>query len=134
MHDFYIDENNNTIVRTRFQNAFVMANVIHFVWYWKNVSFLDVSSSKLKAIKNVTCVAGAATYCALFEQGRTRLETEPFGGRAHNTKFKEILAAIDGLTGAEKDGFEAYMHYVLAIGPSQMRGNGDTSSDEDGTD
>jgi hypothetical protein len=60
---------------------------------------------------------------------------DPFGGRAHHTKFKDILAAVDGLTGAEKDDFEAFLHYALAVGPSQTRGNEDTStSDSDDSD
>lgn len=135
MHDFYFDENDTIIVRARFQSPFVMANVIHFVWYWGNASFLDTSSSKLKAIKYVSCVAAAATYCALYEQGGACLNTDPSGGRAHHTKFKDILAAVDGLTGAEKDGFEEFLRYILAVGPSQTRNNEDTStSDSDGSD
>ncbi|KAG1870898.1 hypothetical protein F4604DRAFT_1926467 [Suillus subluteus] len=38
MHDFYFDENDNLIICARFQNKFVMANVIQFVWYWGYVS------------------------------------------------------------------------------------------------
>ncbi|KAG1742147.1 hypothetical protein EDB19DRAFT_1827799 [Suillus lakei] len=128
MHDFYFDENDIIIVRARFQNLFVMANVIHFVWYWGNASFLNRSS--LKAIKNVSCVAGAATYCALYEQGRAQLDIEPFGGRAHNTKFKEIVHAVDGLTGAEKNDFEQYLQHMLDIGPSQTRGNDNSSASD----
>ncbi|KAG2747603.1 hypothetical protein P692DRAFT_20875282 [Suillus brevipes Sb2] len=110
MHNFYFDENYNTIVRMHFQNSFMMTN--------------------LKAIKNVSCVAGAAMYCALFKQGRTHLETQLFSGRAHIKKFRGILAAIDGLTGAEKDDFEEFLHYVLAIGLSQTRGNGEEEESE----
>ncbi|KAG2040940.1 hypothetical protein BDR03DRAFT_1007710 [Suillus americanus] len=56
MHDFYFDENDAIIIRARFQNPFVMANAIHFVWYWGNTSFLDTASSKLKAIKHVSVI------------------------------------------------------------------------------
>ncbi|KAG1869860.1 hypothetical protein C8R48DRAFT_671083 [Suillus tomentosus] len=130
MHDFYFDENDNIIVRAKFQNRFVMANVIRFVWYWGSTSFLDTSS--LKAIKNVVGVAGAATHCALYEQAKVQLDIDPFGGKAHSDKFKEIVGAMDGLTGAEKIELEAHLQYVLEIGPSQARGDESSSTSDSG--
>ncbi|KAG1882720.1 hypothetical protein F4604DRAFT_1678228 [Suillus subluteus] len=129
MHDFYIDENDNIIVHARFKSRFVMANVIRFMWYWSNASFLDTSS--LKTIKNVLGVAGAATHCALCEQGMAQLDMDPFGGKAHHDKFKEIIEALDGLTGAEKTDLEQHLRYILEIGPSQARGQISLGSDSD---
>jgi hypothetical protein len=107
-----------------------MANVIRFVWYWGSTSFLDTSS--LKAIKNVVGVAGAATHCALYEQAKVQLDIDPFGGKAHSDKFKEIVGAMDGLTGAEKIELEAHLQYVLEIGPSQARGDESSSTSDSG--
>ncbi|KAG1837948.1 hypothetical protein C8R48DRAFT_680181 [Suillus tomentosus] len=130
MHDFYFDENDNIIVRAKFQNRFVMANVIRFVWYWGSTSFLDTSS--LKAIKNVVGVAGAATHCALYEQAKVQLDIDPFSGKAHNDKFKEIVGAMDGVTGAEKIELEQHLQYILEIGPSQARGDESSSTSDSG--
>ncbi|KAG1817124.1 uncharacterized protein BJ212DRAFT_1480360 [Suillus subaureus] len=132
MHDFYFDENNNIFVRARFKSRFVMANVIRFIWYWSNASFLD--TSLLKTIKNVVGVAGAATYCALYEQGMAQLDIDPFGGKAHHDKFKEIVRAFNGLTGAEKTDLEQHFRYILEIGPSQARGQSSLASDSEMSD
>ncbi|KAG1897836.1 uncharacterized protein F5891DRAFT_1191465 [Suillus fuscotomentosus] len=130
MHDFYFDKNDNIIVHAKFQNQFVMANVIRFVWYWGSTSFLNMSS--LKAIKNVIGVAGAAMHCTLYEQAKVQLDIDPFGGKAHSDKFKEIIGAMDGLTGAEKIELEAHLQYVLEIGPSQAWGDESSSTSDSG--
>ncbi|KAG2143842.1 uncharacterized protein EDB93DRAFT_1105168 [Suillus bovinus] len=123
MHNFYFDENNNIIVHAKFQNRFVMANAIRFVWYWGYTSFLDTSSLKpIKPIKIIIGIAGAATHCALYEQARAQLDIDPFSGRAHSDKFREIIRVMDGLTGEEKIELEQYLQYVLDIRPSQVRG------------
>ncbi|KAG1821088.1 uncharacterized protein BJ212DRAFT_1478184 [Suillus subaureus] len=101
MHNIFFDENGNMIIHMKFQSCFVMAN------------------SPLKAIKYVLCIAGAATHCALHEQGKHLLEVDPFGGQIHQSKFNEILNAIDRLTPAEKAELKQYLQYVLVIGPSQ---------------
>jgi hypothetical protein len=117
------------IIRAKFQSHFVMVNVIRLVLYWGYTSFLG--KSPLKAIKYIVAVAGAATHCALHEQGKHSLEIDPFGGQIHQSKFNEIIDAIDHLTPAEKAEFEQFLQYVLAIGPSQARDN--TTSDSDST-
>ncbi|KAG1877840.1 hypothetical protein DFJ58DRAFT_720605 [Suillus subalutaceus] len=129
MHNFYIDKNNNIIVHTRFKSRFIMANVIWFMWYWSNASFLDTSF--LKTIKNVLGVAGAATHYTLCEQEMAQLDMDPFGGKAHHDKFKEIIQAFDGLTGAEKTDLEQHLWYILEIGPSQAQGQILLGSDSD---
>ncbi|KAG2134159.1 uncharacterized protein EDB93DRAFT_1107365 [Suillus bovinus] len=129
MHDFYFDENDNIIVITKFQNRFIMSNVIRFIWYWGYASFLG--DSPLKSIKYIMAVSGAATHCSLHEQGREGLNVDPFSGQFHQAKFEEILRAIDNLTPAEKAEFEQYLQYILDIGPSQTRDNSSSSSDLD---
>ncbi|KAG1808428.1 uncharacterized protein BJ212DRAFT_1485077 [Suillus subaureus] len=132
MHDFYFNENNNIIVHTRFKSRFVTANVIRFIWYWSNTSFLNTSS--LKTIKNIIGIAGAATYCTLYEQGMAQLDIDLFGGKAHHDKFKEIVCAFDGLTGAEKTDLEQHFRYILEIGPLQARGQSSLASDSEMSD
>ncbi|KAG0700277.1 hypothetical protein DFH29DRAFT_1056258 [Suillus ampliporus] len=119
MHDVYFDENNNIIIRTKFQNRFIMANIIRFIWYWGHES--NLGPSPLTTIKYVLAVAGAATSCALCKQGKGVLELDPFGGQIHYEKFKQITSAFHNLTPAEKVDFERYLQYMLDIGPSQKR-------------
>ncbi|KAG1780066.1 hypothetical protein EV702DRAFT_1043424 [Suillus placidus] len=108
MHDVFVDVNNNINVRTKFQSRFVMTNIIRFIWYWGNTSFIQ--KAPLKALKHVLAVASAATHCALHEQGNNLLEVNPFGGQAHERKFDEIVDAIEDLTPAEEVELDAYLH------------------------
>ncbi|KAG2348171.1 hypothetical protein BDR05DRAFT_945082 [Suillus weaverae] len=132
MHDVFVDVNNNINVRAKFQSCFVMTNVIRFIWYWGNTSFIQ--KAPLKALKRVLAVAGTATHCALHEQGNNLLEVDPFGGQAHERKFDEIVDAIEDLTPAEEVEFDAYLQYILVIGPSQARGGGSLSTSSSDSD
>lgn len=96
------------------------------MWYWVSASFLDMSP--LKAIKNVVGIAGAAMHCALYKQAKVQLDIDPFGGKAHNDKFKEIIGAMDGLMGAEKTELEQHLQYILEIRPSQAWGDESSSA------
>lgn len=84
--------------------------------------------SPLKAIKNVVGIAGAAMHCALYKQAKVQLDIDPFGGKAHNDKFKEIIGAMDGLMGAEKTELEQHLQYILEIRPSQAWGDESSSA------
>ncbi|KAG1751907.1 hypothetical protein EDD22DRAFT_850688 [Suillus occidentalis] len=126
MHDIVVDANNNINVRARFQNRFVMTNVIRFVWYWGNALYIE--KSPLKALKHIHAVASTATHCALHEQGQHVLQIDPFGGTVHQAKFNQILNAFKHLTPAEKVEFDEFLQYVLLIGPSQARDNSNSSS------
>ncbi|KAG2116970.1 hypothetical protein DEU56DRAFT_931560 [Suillus clintonianus] len=90
-----------------------MVNVIWFIWYWGFTSYLGPSS--LKTIKHAVTVAGAATSCALCEQGKRFLELDPFSRKTHYEKFKEITSTFDNLTSTEKVEFEQYLQYMLDI-------------------
>ncbi|KAG1734841.1 hypothetical protein EDD22DRAFT_852436 [Suillus occidentalis] len=99
MHDVVVDVNNNINVHTRFQNRFMMTNVICFVWYWGNMSYIE--KTPLKALKCIHAVAGAAMHCALHEQGRHILQIDPFSGTTHQEKFNQILNTFKHLTPAD---------------------------------
>jgi hypothetical protein len=121
-------QNDNIVVHAKFQNRFVMSNIIRFIWYWRFASFLG--DSPLETIKYILATAGAATHCSLHEQGREELHIEPFSGPTHRSKFNQILRAIDNLTPAEKAELEQYLEYVVVIGPSQARESGSSSSSD----
>lgn len=102
------------------------------MWYWGNASYIE--KTPIKALKRVTAVAGAATHCALHEQGQDVLQIDPFGGPPHQRKFDQILNAFELLTPAEKIEFDEFLQYVLLIGPSQARDNSNSptvDSDDD---
>ncbi|KAG1848554.1 hypothetical protein DFJ58DRAFT_729876 [Suillus subalutaceus] len=128
MHAYLVDDYGNIIVIARFQNAFIMAGVVHFVWHRGRKAFLG--AKPLKALKNVMALVGSATHCALQEQQMAVITVNPFGGTHHEQKFKEIIAALNGLTSEERIEFNNYLQFMLDIGPSQA-GVGDTSSDSE---
>ncbi|KAG0693788.1 hypothetical protein DFH29DRAFT_881176 [Suillus ampliporus] len=123
MHDVYFDENDVIIIHAKFQNRFIMANVICFIWYWGLASFLG--TSPLTSIKHIVAVAGAATHCTLHEQGKGHLELDLFGGEVHHRKFKDITGAFDSLTPAEKDEFEKYLHEYTMRSLDEREGTGE---------
>ncbi|KAG1886384.1 uncharacterized protein F5891DRAFT_989057 [Suillus fuscotomentosus] len=128
MHAYSVDKHGNITIDAKFQNAFIMAGVIRFVWREGREAFL--SASPLKAIKYVMASVGSGTHCALQEQRSAVITVDTFGGQHHEEKFKEIVQVFDDLTDEEKLEFESYLQYVLDVGPSQA-GNGESSSDSE---
>ncbi|KAG1790057.1 uncharacterized protein HD556DRAFT_1529138 [Suillus plorans] len=123
-----LDEHGNITIDAKFQNAFIMAGVVCFVWREGREAFLG--ASPLKAIKYVMASVGSGTHCALQEQRSAVITVDAFGGQHHEEKFKEIVQAFDDLTDEEKLELESYLQYVLDVGPSQA-GNGESSSDSE---
>jgi hypothetical protein len=105
-----------------------MAGVVRFVWRERREAFLG--ASPLKALKYVMGSVGSATHCALQEQRVAVITVDPFGGKHHDEKFKEIVSAFNSLTGEEKTEFINYLQYMLDVGPSQA-GVAETSSDSE---
>ncbi|KAG2060443.1 hypothetical protein BDR06DRAFT_966944 [Suillus hirtellus] len=66
MHAYSVDEHRNITIDAKFQNAFIMAGVICFVWHEGCKAFLG--ASPLKTIKYVMASVGSSTHCALQEQ------------------------------------------------------------------
>ncbi|KAG1853236.1 hypothetical protein C8R48DRAFT_675903 [Suillus tomentosus] len=128
MHAYSVDEHGNITIDAKFQNAFIMAGVVRFVWCEGREAFLG--ASPLKAIKYVMASVGSGTHCALQEQHSAVITVDAFGGQHHEEKFKEIVQAFDDLTDEEKLELESYLQYVLDVGPSQA-GNGESSSDSE---
>ncbi|KAG2114398.1 hypothetical protein DEU56DRAFT_919607 [Suillus clintonianus] len=106
-------------IHAKFQNPFIMALVIQFIWSRGRQSFLGLSP--IKALKHIIVLSGAATYCALEEQGREKFEVTSFSEMLHGPKFKEILSTFKGLSNKEKADLKLYWQYILDIGPSQAR-------------
>ncbi|KAG1885399.1 hypothetical protein F4604DRAFT_1675978 [Suillus subluteus] len=128
MHAYSVDDYRNITVIARFQNTFIMAGVVRFVWHGGHEAFLG--AKPLKALKNVMASVGSATHCALQEQQTAVITVDPFGGTHHEQKFKEIIAALNGLTSEERIEFNNDLQFMLDIGPSQV-GVGDMSSDSE---
>ncbi|KAG1884817.1 uncharacterized protein F5891DRAFT_1202465 [Suillus fuscotomentosus] len=120
MHIYTFDQNGRVEIKAKFQNFFIMANVICFTWSHLRHEFLgETEEEQLKRLKVIWALAGAATFCGLDEQLEDELKVESFGGVVVNRKFLSILAAINNLTGDERVEFDDFLRYVLVVGPSQ---------------
>ncbi|KAG1898799.1 uncharacterized protein F5891DRAFT_1187514 [Suillus fuscotomentosus] len=121
MHIYTFDQNGRVEIKAKFQNFFIMANVICFTWSHLRHEFLgETEEEQLKCLKVIWALAGAATFCGLDEQFEDELKVESFGGMVVNRKFLSILAAINNLTGDERVEFNDFLWYVLVVGASQV--------------
>ncbi|KAG2127480.1 hypothetical protein DEU56DRAFT_958638 [Suillus clintonianus] len=116
---FRVARNGLVTVHAKFENPFVMALTIRFIWSGGRQLFLG--DAPLKALKHVVALSGAATHCALEEQGRVKIDVISFGETSHGPKFKEILAAFKSLSPEEKASLKIFLQYILDVGPSQAR-------------
>ncbi|KAG0702297.1 hypothetical protein DFH29DRAFT_875215 [Suillus ampliporus] len=123
MHEFILDEEGNPVVLGKFQNSFIMANIIQYVWSSELAHCL--AESPLQKMKFVFGTIGAATNCALLEQVHPQVTVDPFTGHMHWQKFKDIVNALDALDEGDRLEFERYVGYVMLIGPSQTRREND---------
>ncbi|KAG1888868.1 uncharacterized protein F5891DRAFT_1199150 [Suillus fuscotomentosus] len=122
MHIYTFDQNGCVEIKVKFQNFFIMANVICFTWSHLRHEFLsEMEEEQLKHLKVIWALTGAATFCGLDEQFEDELKVESFGGMVVNRKFLSILAAINNLTGDERVEFDDFLRYMLVVGPSQAR-------------
>ncbi|KAG1899579.1 uncharacterized protein F5891DRAFT_980840 [Suillus fuscotomentosus] len=120
MHIYTFDQNGRIEIKAKFQNFFIMANVICFTWSHLRHEFLgETEEEQLKHLKVIWALASAATFCGLDEQFEDELKVESFGGMVVNCKFLSILAAINNLTGDERVEFNDFLWYMLVVGPSQ---------------
>ncbi|KAG2048338.1 hypothetical protein BDR06DRAFT_1013115 [Suillus hirtellus] len=108
MHAYSVDEHGNITIDAKFQNVFIMAGIIRFVWCEGHEAFLG--ASPLKAIKYVMASVGSGTHCALQEQCSAVITVDAFGGQHHEEKFKEIVQVFDDLMDEEKLEFKSYLH------------------------
>jgi hypothetical protein len=87
------------IIKAKFQHLFIMSNIIHFIWYGLRYGFLgETEEEKLKNLRFIWALAGATTFCSLYEQSEDTVQVDHFGGMACNQKFLAILNAMDSLT------------------------------------
>lgn len=115
-------QNGRVKIKVKFQNFFIMANVIHFTWSHLCHKFLSkTEEEQLKHLKVIWALAGAATFCSPDEQFEDELKVDSFGGMVVNRKFLSILATINNLTRDERVEFNEFLWYVLVVGPSQAR-------------
>ncbi|KAG1738107.1 uncharacterized protein EDB91DRAFT_1249420 [Suillus paluster] len=128
MHATLVDKRGNITIDAKFQNAFIMAGVVQFVWYSGREVFLG--NLPLKAMRFVMALVGSAMHCTLQEQQSAVITVDAFGGPHHEENFHEIVSAFDNLTTEEQVEFDSYLQYVLDVGPSQA-GNRESSSESD---
>ncbi|KAG2032820.1 hypothetical protein BDR03DRAFT_985417 [Suillus americanus] len=97
-------------IQAKFQNPFIMLNIIHFVWYGLRQAFLGkTEEQKIENLKIIWVLAGTATFCSLDEQSGNQVKIDYCGGVACNRKFLVILAAIRNLTGNELADFHKFL-------------------------
>ncbi|KAG1875321.1 hypothetical protein C8R48DRAFT_769325 [Suillus tomentosus] len=120
MHVYSFDQNGQVEIKAKFQNAFIMCNVIRFVWQGLHQEFLgETEEQQIENLKFMWALAGAATFCSLDEQFEVQVKVDSFGGMESNRKFLYILSAMNNLSGDERVQFHNFLRYVLVIGPSQ---------------
>ncbi|KAG2148852.1 hypothetical protein DEU56DRAFT_909166 [Suillus clintonianus] len=78
MHAYFVNEHGDLIVTAKFQNVFIMASVVRFVWHAGREAFLG--KSPLKAIKYVVALVGSTAHCALQEQRSLVITLNAFSG------------------------------------------------------
>ncbi|KAG1867444.1 hypothetical protein C8R48DRAFT_771937 [Suillus tomentosus] len=92
MHIYTFDQNGRVKIKAKFQNFFIMANVIRFTWSHLHHEFLgETEEEQLKRLKVIWALAGAATFCGLDEQFEDELKVESFEGWSsiNSTTFYE---------------------------------------------
>ncbi|KAG2047377.1 hypothetical protein BDR06DRAFT_1013940 [Suillus hirtellus] len=120
MHVYSFDQNRQVEIEAKFQNAFIMCNIICFVWQGLHQEFLsETEEQQIENLKFMWALAGAATFCSLDEQFEVQVKVDSFGGMRSNHKFLYILSVMNNLSGDERVQFHNFLRYVLVIGPSQ---------------
>ncbi|KAG1778192.1 hypothetical protein EV702DRAFT_1044870 [Suillus placidus] len=120
MHIYTFDQDRRVEIKARFQNPFIMSNIIRFIWFGLRQDFLgETEEEQLQNLKYMWALAGAATFCSLDKQSEIKVQVDRFGGMACNRKFLAILSAMDDLTDDELEELRRFLRYVLLVGPTQ---------------
>ncbi|KAG2112351.1 uncharacterized protein F5147DRAFT_771414 [Suillus discolor] len=120
MHVYSFDQNGQVKIKAKFQNMFIMCNIICFVWHRLHQEFLGkTEEQQIDNLKFMWALAGAATFCSLDEQYEVLVKMDGFGGMGSNRKFLYILSAMNNLSSDERVQFHNFLQYMLVIGPSQ---------------
>ncbi|KAG1882078.1 hypothetical protein F4604DRAFT_1744978 [Suillus subluteus] len=86
MHIYTFNQDGEVVIKAKFQHPFIMSNVIRFIWYGMCSEFLGkTEEEKLKNLKFIWALAGAATFCSLEEQAADTVNVDRFGG-GHATR------------------------------------------------
>ncbi|KAG1841107.1 hypothetical protein DFJ58DRAFT_732559 [Suillus subalutaceus] len=113
MHIYTFDQDGEVIIKAKFQHPFIMSNVIRFIWYGLRHEFLgETEEEKLKNLRFIWALAGAATFCSLDEQADDTVDVDRFRGKACNKKFLAILNAMDNLTDDELAELQRFFHII----------------------
>ncbi|KAG2346738.1 hypothetical protein BDR05DRAFT_997145 [Suillus weaverae] len=92
MHIYTFDQDGWVEIKARFQNLFIMSNIICFIWFGLRQEFLsETEEEQLQNLKYMWALAGTATFCSLDEQSENKVQVDRFGGMACNRKFLAIL-------------------------------------------
>ncbi|KAG1784682.1 uncharacterized protein HD556DRAFT_1314857 [Suillus plorans] len=120
MHIYTFDQDGRIQIKAKFQNSFIMANVIRFVWFSLHQEFLSkTEEEQLERMKYIWALSSTATFCSLDEQYEIHVQMDPFGGMSGNRKFLAIVKAMDDLMDDEKAEFHRFLQYVLLVGLTQ---------------
>ncbi|KAG1781686.1 hypothetical protein EV702DRAFT_1245234 [Suillus placidus] len=79
MHIYTFDQDRRVEINARFQNPFIMSNVIHFIWFGLRQDFLgETEEEQLQNLKYMWALAGAAMFCSLDEQSENKVQVDRF--------------------------------------------------------
>ncbi|KAG2093733.1 uncharacterized protein F5147DRAFT_657355 [Suillus discolor] len=104
---------NQVEIKAKFQNTFIMTNVIYFVWHGMHQEFLgETEEQQIENLKFMWALASTATFCSLDGQYEVPVKVDNFGGMGSNRKFLYILSAMNNLSGDERVQFHNFLRLV----------------------
>ncbi|KAG1895946.1 uncharacterized protein F5891DRAFT_1193559 [Suillus fuscotomentosus] len=111
MHIYSFDQNGQVEIKAKFQNVFIMCNLIHFVWQGLHQDFLgETEEQQIKNLKFMWALFDAVTFCSLDKQFEVQVKVDSFGRMGSNHKFLYILSVMNNLSGDERVQFHNFLH------------------------